>query len=337
MEKLNVFSDEHHDCLYQFLRILFERRLGWNLYRPIGFEWFRNLIWQYSKDLRVVQQYLIPPDDAEVKDGIYYIKERRHNEVDKCITLDKFKEMKIDLVIGSVVNHEVSFATISKLHWNKPKFIRVIGNWGEPIDFEFSKNIMATAKTVPIPPGINAVFCHQEFDLNLFNYQPPIIRNSIKNFMNCVPDSKDFPMWGQYKALLPEFDWKMHGILGDDGIIGNVNDMVKAIHDTSFVWHVKYGGDGFGHVVHNAYACGRPLITKRSYYADKLAGELMIDGKTCIDLEKHTTEENVKLIREFSQPEKHNQMCENAYRRFKEIVDYDQEFLEIKKFLERLQ
>ena len=337
MEKLNVFSDEHNDALYQALRILFERRLGWNLYRPIGFEWFRNLIWQYSKDLRVVQQYLIPPNDAEIKDGIYYIKERRHNEVDKCITFDKFKEMKIDLVIGSVVNHEVSSATIAKLHWNKPKFIRVIGNWGEPIDFNYSKNIMATAKTVPIPPGINAVFCHQEFDLNLFHYKPPEIRNSIKNFMNCLPDSKDFPMWHQYKALLPEFDWKMHGILGEDGIIGNVNDMVPAIQNSTFVWHVKYGGDGFGHVVHNAYACGRPLITKRSYYADKLAGELMIDGKTCIDLEKHTTEENVKLIREFSQPEKHNQMCENAYRRFKEIVDYDQEFLEIKKFLERLQ
>lgn len=334
---MNVFADEHHDALYQFLRILFERRLGWNLYRPIGYEWHRNGIWRYSNKAEVIDQYLRIPDDAVYKDGIYYIPERRHNEIDKCITFDRFREMKIDLVIGSVAEHEGSFATIARLHWNKPKFIRVIGNWGEPIDFNYSKNIIATARTIPIPEWINVVFCHQEFDLNVFHYKPPEVRNSIKNFMNCLPDSRDFPMWYQYKALLPEFDWKMHGILGEDGIIGNVKEMVPAIHSSTFIWHVKYGGDGFGHVVHNAYACGRPLITKRSYYADKLGGELMIDGKTCIDLDAHITEENVRLIREFAQPEKHNWMCENAYKRFKEVVDFDREFEEIKKFLERLQ
>jgi hypothetical protein len=334
---MNVFSDEHNDALFQFLRILFERRLGWNLYRPIGYEWYRNLCWRYSDNPATVDQYLKIPNDAEFKDGIYYIKERRHNEVDKCITFDKFKEMKIDIMIASVVNHELPYHTLCGLHFNHPKLIRVIGNWGESIDFELSKNIIATAKTVPIPQGINVVFCHQEFDLNLFSYKPPAVRNSIKNFMNCLPDSKDFPMWGLYKSLLPDFDWKMHGILGEDGIIGNVNDMVPAMQNSTFIWHVKYGGDGFGHVVHNAYACGRPLITKGSYYTDKLAGALMIDGETCIDLEKHTTEENVKLIREFSQPEKHNQMCENSYKRFKEVVDYDKEFEDIKKFLERLQ
>lgn len=334
---MNVFCDEHHDCLYQFLRILFERRLGWNLYRPIGLEWYQNLFWRYSDNPAVVDQYLKIPDGAELKDGVYYIPEKRHNEIDKCITFDKFKEMKIDIIIASVVQHELPYHTLAGLHWNKPKFIRVIGNWGEPIDFTLSKNIIVTANTLPIPPDVNAVFCHQEFDTEVFRYLLPNNQNTIKNFMNCFPHSKDFPLWGQYKTLLPEYNWKMHGIHGDDGIIGNVKDMVLAIQDSTFIWHVKFGGDGFGHVIHNAYACGRPLILKGSYYADKLAAALIRDGKNCIDIEKHTRLENVRLIREFSQPDRHNQMCENTQKIFKQVVNFEQEFEDIKKFLERLQ
>ena len=257
--------------------------------------------------------------------------------MDKCITLEQFHKMPIDIVIASVSNHEVSFSDLAKSHWNKPKFIRVIGNINEPINFSYSRNIMATAATVPIPSDINVVFCHQEFDLNRFCYKPPTVRNSIKNMMNCFPASGAFPLWGQYKALLPEFEWKMHGILGEDGIIGPADDMAIAMHNSTFIWHVKPGGDGFGHNVHNAYAVGRPLITRRKYYADKLGGQLMIDNETCIDLDAGTPEENAERIRFWAQPENHDKMCKRAYRQFKKVVDYDQEFEEIQKFLGRLQ
>ena len=335
---MKIFSDEHHDGLYQFLRILFERWLQAKLYRPIGYEWYNNLFWRYSNNPAVMAQYLEIRDDAELKGGIYYIPENRHREMDKCITLKRFWEMEIDVVIASVANHEISFSTLAKLHWNKPKFIRLIGNINEPIDFRYSRNIMATATTtIPIPADINVVCCHQEFDLARYCYKPPAVRNSIKNMMNCFPSSRDFALWGQYKALLPEFDWKMHGILGEDGGIGLADDMAAALHDSTFIWHVKPGGDGFGHVVHNAYAVGRPLITRRKYYADKLGGALMIDGQTCIDLDLRTPEENTARIRHFAIPENHDRMCENAYERFKEVVDYGREFEEIGRFLGRLQ
>jgi len=334
---MNVFVDSHHDALFQFLRILFERRLGWNLYKPIGYEWYRNLFWQYSKNDATVDQYLKIPDEAELKDGVYYLPERRHNEIDKGITFEKFKEMKIDIVIASVVNHELPYKTLTERHYNKPKFIRLIGNWGEPIDFNLSKNVLATAKTVPIPENINAVFCHQEFDTKIFKYQPPKVRKSIKNFMNCLPVSKDIALWHQYRAKLPSLDWKMHGILGKDGIIGTVDKMVPAIQASTFIWHVKPGGDGFGHVVHNAFACGRPLITRKKYYQDKLAVELMIDNKTVIDLDSGSLADNLKRIAFFSEPENHDKMCENCYNRFREVVDFDKEFEEIKEFLKNLQ
>ena len=336
MEKLNVFADFHHGCLYQFLRILIEKRFKYNLYRPIGLEWFCEKIWRHSENTPTVCQYLDPRNDAEIKDGIYYMRDSWHNEIDKGITFEKFKEMKIDIIIGSISNHEISFSTLAKSHWNKPKFIRLIGNVNEPIDFNYSKNIIVTAKTMPIPDRINAVFCHQEFDLKTFQYKPPIIRNSIKSFVNCLPLTKDFSLWKQYKTLLSDFDWKMYGGVCEDGSIGYADEMNSAFYNSSFIWHIKFGGDGFGHVIHNAYACGRPPIVKRSYYADKLAGPLMIDGKTCIDLERHTTEENIRLIREFSQPDKHNQMCENVYKRFCEIVNYEAEFIKLQEFFNNL-
>ncbi len=334
---MNVFADEHHDSLYQFLRILFERRLKGSIYRPIGYEWYENRIWQYSHLPGTIAQYLQIPNSAEFRGDVYHIPENRHIEMDKCITFEQFHKMKIDLVVATVSNHEVSFSDLAKSHWNKPKFIRVIGNINEPIDFSYSRNIIATATTIPIPPDINVVFCHQEFDLGRFCYKPPAVRNSIKNMMNCFPSSRDFALWGQYKALLPEFEWKMHGILGEDGIIGPADDMAAAMHDSTFIWHVKPGGDGFGHNVHNAYAVGRPLITRRKYYAGKLGGQLMTDNETCIDLDAGTPEENAERIRLWARPENHDEMCKRAYQRFKEVVDYDREFGEIQKFLSRLQ
>ena len=336
MEKLNIFADYHHNDLYQFLKILFEKRLKYNLYRPIGLEWFYNKIWLYSKNLPTVRQYLDPLNNVESKDGIYYIHDSWHNDIDKCITFDKFKEMKIDIIIDSVFEHQISFSALAKSHWNKPKFIRVIGNINEPIDFNYSKNIIVTAQPMSIPNGINAVFCHQEFDLKSFQYKSPTIRNSIKNFVNCLPFTKDFPLWKQYKTLLPDFDWKMHGGQGEDGGMKNMKELSAAFSDSSFIWHVKSGGDGFGHNIHSAYACGRPPIVKGSYYAGQLALPLMIDGKTCIDLEKHTIEENIRLIKEFSQTDKHNQMCENVHKRFCEIVDYESEFIKLREFFGNL-
>ena len=47
--------------------------------------------------------------------------------------------------------------------------------------------------------------------------------------------------------MLPDFTWKMHGILGKDGIIGDIYEIAKAIKDSTFIWHTKYGGDGFGY------------------------------------------------------------------------------------------
>ena len=43
---MRVFADYHHSALYESLRLLFEERLDWKLYKPIGTEWYANGYWK---------------------------------------------------------------------------------------------------------------------------------------------------------------------------------------------------------------------------------------------------------------------------------------------------
>jgi hypothetical protein len=124
--------------------------------------------------------------------------------------------------------------------------------------------------------------------------------------------------------------------LSNDGIISGEEKIADIMSKSTFGFHVKPDGDGFGHLIHNWYACGRPVITNGSDYRDKLAGLLLEDGVTCIDLQKRNTQANINYIREMSKPENHMKLCQNSFKRFKEIVDFHEEEIAIKDFLDNL-
>jgi len=128
----------------------------------------------------------------------------------------------------------------------------------------------------------------------------------------------------------------MHGIGGRDGNCHPQKKVHKAMANSGFIWHVKLGGEGFGHVIHNAYALGRPVITKGSYYYGKMAEPLLINNKTCIDLDQGSLESNIERIRYYSKPSRFLEMSKNAYNRFREVCNFNREEKEIRKFLERL-
>ena len=67
------------------------------------------------------------------------------------------------------------------------------------------------------------------------------------------------------------------------------------------------------------------------------ADALIDDGVTCIDLDKHSFEENCSLIRQYSEPGEYSRMSQRARKRFDEVVNYDKELYKIKDFLRRLQ
>ena len=136
-------------------------------------------------------------------------------------------------------------------------------------------------------------------------------------------------------AHLPGWKFTRYGAGMTDNIM-QITDMAAAMKRSAFTWHFKPEGDGFGHSIHNSYACGRPAIIWEPHYRGKLAGELLQDGLTCINASGKSLEEVAGLLGFWSIPENHKMMCMNAYNRFANVVNFDAEFDKIKVFLQSL-
>ena len=57
---------------------------------------------------------------------------------------------------------------------------------------------------------------------------------------------------------------------------------------------------------------------------------------TCIDIESGTINENCKKIKKWLEPENNIKYCENAKRRFHDIINYDVEEENFKTFLSNI-
>ncbi|MEK6881264.1 MAG: hypothetical protein AABY22_16705, partial [Nanoarchaeota archaeon] len=158
---MKVFTDFHHGDLYYSFQLLFEKRLGWELYRPIGTDWQSEGFWKiadpYGDNSDTIMQFLgispgwkpkdqTPPlNDVSYKEGdVYQLFEYPHGTRHKAITLETFKEMDIDIVIASIPAHFAPFQRLIDLYKPKAKLICHFGNilWNVT-DHPEVKNIMA--------------------------------------------------------------------------------------------------------------------------------------------------------------------------------------------------
>lgn len=351
---MNIFVDLHHVGLYDSFHLLFEKRLKHQLFRPIGLEWFYNGYWKvaevYGNHPATISQFLevrgvkekpfvhplgtIPLNPVKAEKPEYY-------DIDvapyghKALTVEQFKAMQIDIVIASYPPHYATFKQlITDLKPEAKLILHAGNNWD--IFLYGGKNIMASIAPRPVPDGINAVFYHQEFDTDIFCYQPPVYSKKIKSFIHCFDSHPDNVIFLSLEQNMKDWDFKIHGMVNRDGIIQGSQQMADAMHESQFIWHVKRGGDGYGHVIHNCFACGRPPIVRRAYYAGQLAEKLFEDGKTCIEIDGLNTEQLINKIEEYSQPDKYEQMCQDAYHKFLEVVDFNKEAEDIKLFLSNI-
>jgi len=345
---MNVFCDFHHSGLFHSLQLLFEKRLGGNLYGPIGMDWYDQGFWKYYNhpDTRIqflgLQQVSLAPRsrlnaNRWVEDGIYYIQDAAEGYERKAVTFDKFFEMDWDIIIASVPQHLLPYQKLIADFKPKAKLIYQMGNEFFPIDFGLASNILSSTAPFSVPSGVNAVFYHQEFDLDVFKYTPPQHTKKIKSYLNWQCKTADYGLWQMYKSGLPDFEFIEHGTGGEHGVITGTKHLAESMAGADFIWHCKPGGDGFGHIIHNAFACGRPVIGRFSHYKGKLAWGLLEDGLTGLDLDKGTMEQNIRGIGRLAEEKRHIEMCGESYKRFCDIVDFDKEEKEIRVFLENLQ
>lgn len=351
MAKKRVFVELHHAGLYQSLQMLFEKRLGWELYRPIGTEWATEGYWNnariYNNHPDTIKQYLEIRNSIPTKMGprnnviaenedYYTIENAFLNE--KAVTLEQFRKMKPDIVIASYFDNIEPFKRLAQEVG--AKFIMQMGNvWAIPWDIV--DNVMASTGKFPIPSGKHVIFYHQEIDLETF-YKGDYTFDSklLVSFVNCLAEHeihrKSWEDFQELEKLMPEYTFKSYGIENRDGTITEQKDIAQIMRESKFGIQLKGFGDGFGHTLFDWFVLGKPVIFRGSQYKDKLAEAHLIHGVTGFDLDLITLEALKDKIIGITQ-EEYKEMCDGVYRIFKHSVDFDAEEVNIRQFLNNLQ
>jgi hypothetical protein len=310
--------DYHHADLAESLHLLLTDRLGIDLYIPVGMEWYEAGVWQFGRDTwgddRLARQFLTR--ESVERDSAH--PERLHN----VLTYPEAQNLGFDYVIASVPDNYRGYHRFARD--NDAKFVIQAGNTNQYIDWSLDPLVLNSSE---MPLDGRGVTYHQEFSLDHFRYSTAESQ-IVGSFVNCMDRMPCWPWLSEAMNLMPERTFRIHGIDGPDGNVKPTKDVGTLMRSYGWAWHDKVTGDGFGHVIHNWAAVGRPLIGHASHYAGKLAGPLWEDGVTCIDLDRHTVAELPGLM------EQDNAEMGRAIReRFDELVDYDAEAEQIRELL----
>lgn len=344
---IRVLADYHHSDLYESLELLFGR-FGWYLFRPIGMEWFHEGYWQFEKVWHgdaVAKQYLeLWGDDIDF--GTCWLrKDWTHpGRVHGMLTIGQAREIKPHIVIASVPDNEAGLRRFAKEVG--AKFGVQVGNNLQRVDWE-NADFGLISSTMPQTPTKPHVIYHQEFSLKDFCYTPPPRGDEFKiaSFVQCFPENpRSYAEFLTYAKELNDMNWRAYGSYGTHpldafagGNLPSTPAVAAAMRATDIVWHAKEWSDGFGHVIHNAFAVGRPVFGRAAYYADKLAGPLWLDGITSIDIGTRSREDVASWLRRIRDDEElHLRMSQAAAERFREIVNFDAEAEQIKAMLEKV-
>lgn len=267
---VRVLADRHHADLAESLLKLFEDRFGWEVYFPIGLEWAEARLWDYANGNPDVTRQFLGLDANHSLKGDHYeeVWPQHPGRVQKLVTLAQFRAMHWDYILASVTQHEAMYQQLAD-ELGAVAILQV-GNVGQPVDWGLSHRVMAAANVDLKGPG---VIYHPEFDTHAYRPGQGDPKR-ITSFMNCLPDAGiAYLDWTQLQALLPEFTFREYGILGRDGILATeaIGDEMRA---AGWAFHDKPQGDGYGFVIHQWAAVGKPLIGRRSWYRGKLAEPL---------------------------------------------------------------
>lgn len=328
---MNALIDRHHHGLFYGLQLLFEDRLGGKVYTPIGHDWWDQGYWRFGEvfgDDRLAQQYL--NETPWMGEGIAYNVDQHHPERRMAgVTLEAARGLQWDYVVATVQENQAGFKRFADEVG--AKFVYQVGNHNQQVDWSLDPLALVSSE---IPIAGRGVVIHQEFDFDtVFAYREPNGERTIRSFVNCLGSTSCGALFDQARILLPEFTFGVHGIDGPDGNIETVTEIADLMAGSAFGWHDKVQGDGFGHVIHDWAAVGRPLIGHASHYAGLMAEGFWQDMVTCIDLDKHSISEAAELVRVIvADAPRHRVMCQTIRAEFDKI-DWDAEAASIRALL----
>lgn len=347
-----MLVDFHHSSLLRSHVLTFEQRLEIDVYRPIGLEWFDQGYWAINDQRDTADQFLSLDQKFEPADGTpalnqvhqlktaeagtYWVADPGLKSFHRAATLDFFTKHEFDYILASIPAHVEPFKALRDKYWPNAKLIVQMGNnWS----LERYRDFNVLASIAPQPASRNVMFYHQEFDLNVFYDSPVAPARNIYSFVNVI--EKTGLGWRDYqdlKRLMERLGWKVRAYGGQcpDGNMTGAFELAAKMREASFIFHVKPGGDGFGHIIHNAYAVGRPLITRPSHYRGQLAERLLVPG-TFVDLDRYSGPEVKNILTQLMlHPDDLVTMGKAAAARFDEVVDYGKQAAAIGAWLERI-
>ena len=295
-------------------------------------EWFEAGLWAYSEAPHIASQFLQPwPGQVLVpatsdRPEHYAAPEVHHpRRIHKLVTLEQFRSQPWDYLLASVTQHEHLWHDLADSIGARS--IIQVGNVGQPVDWGLSHKVLCAA-ALDIPEGRGLVY-HPEFNRAEYRMAPPTNQKRITSFMNCLPDAGPaYEDWQRLQELLPDFEFKEYGILGRDGIIGPSEAVGDEMRRAGWAFHDKPQGDGYGFVIHQWAAVGRPLIGRKSYYAGKLAEPLWSEA---IDLDQGV-ELAAQVIREMSTDEWRG-LASRTAERFRGTINFGAEAERIRDYL----
>jgi hypothetical protein len=317
--------------------------LGHELYRQIGEDWFYKGLWKINRQEDTIAQYLATygyqPSDGTpslnntkwVKDGIYYSEDPNTGQIHKAIEYKTFSEMDFDIIIASIPQHIEPFKKLAEM-----KGAKFLFQEGNNFNLDYSKIPNLMASTTPRNVPSHSIFYHQEFDTNIFHPVKKKLKKpyEIHNYMNVLknyPEAYDY--WHELKRCMPDYIFRMFGSQNDDGCVTGIGNLANSMRRARWIFHLKPGGDGYGHVLHNIFAVGRPLLVNKRHYEGQLGGQLM-DDKACIIMDGLKPDQLAEIIR--NREEHNEEISKLAYEHFRNTVDFDKEAKQIQKFLEEL-
>jgi hypothetical protein len=342
-----VLCDRHHHSLYESLRMLFEDRFGWQLYHIYDMEWWDEKVWNWERHMPhgepVARQYLEPwPTDRDCGDHWERDDPAYPGRVMKMLTMAQARDMKPDIVLATLTENETGLHGFAKEIG--AKFGIQVGNQGTENRYDLLDFALFSTTRFAYP-WVPYVTYRQEFDLNDFRFEyPPSDPTFVGTWVQAMPTG-DMPAYEFFMTLaraLPDLKFRYHGHVGpvDDFWGGNVvttKEVADQMRSARVGLHLKTWSDGYGHVLHNIAAVGRPLVGTGSYYHDKLGAPLWVEGVTSWDVQIHTTAETVDFIRRLTvDDELHERMSRAMAARFRELVNFDAEAEQIREMFDKV-
>lgn len=215
MTKPKVLVDFHHSDLFRSWKMLFEKRLGFEVYRPKGQEWYDR-------------GYYTHPIEAEGRGNLNPFNEFEGNWDDhpeyvsqdsvgfRWLSLDEAKD--IDLIITSIDRNQTGFKKFRDEFGLKCKICRYTGNPVESFDFSCFNFMLAANlryyKEFVESGGVHGMLFYPEFDEILHSYSDPITKETedigcpypiVRSFINFLyhhPDHANHQNWDRYCRFL---------------------------------------------------------------------------------------------------------------------------------------